>query len=120
MKERKTTQEDFDVFKTEVMRLLDKIHMADWGIYFDWCLLKDCGARCTTNTNNRTVTFALSTKTYRSPEQMKHTALHEVCHFIIAEIADLAYLRFVTLREVEKADEMVAERLRVILMELGL
>lgn len=121
MKEHKTTQSDFNLFKSEVIRLIWKIHMKDWSIFFDWRLLEDSSASCTTNTDSRTVTFTLSTKTYYDSQQaIKNSALHEVCHFIVSDIADFAYARFVTRAEVERADEIVTRRLQVILAELGL
>ena len=120
MKSKKTTDADFMVFKDEVNRLIRKFRIDDWRIYYTLERLKGNNAECVTNAVSKTATFHLNTSIYvYTDDEIKALAMHEVCHLLIADISDLASCRWVIFDEVNRADESVANKLKVIFMELG-
>jgi hypothetical protein len=113
----KTTPEDFELFKSEVLRLIQLFQIDDWAVYFEKVKSANYQAACVTNVVDRTVTFRLADK-IDSPEQIKISAFHEVCHLLIVEIGDLARYRFVTEDEVTRATESTVRKLQSILKPL--
>jgi len=116
---KKTTKRVFQQFKKEVLRLLDKFRIDDWKVYFLFDYIgDDCNARCITDCVSRNVTFAYNTETDTEDEDdILQIALHEVCHLLTADIAGLAYSRFVTSDEVRKASEMVTRKIQFLLQD---
>ncbi len=120
MKTRKTTQKDFDVFKSEIERLLDKFHISDWRVKFSLEKLENSNAECSTHSVTRICSFYLSTEIdLFNDDEIKETALHEICHLLVADIGDLVNARFVTSDEVYRAAEVVARKLGSIFMMLN-
>ncbi len=120
MKPKKTTQEDYDIFVNEIKRLLKLFHIDDWHVYYDLCTLKGANATCTSDITARGVTFRFGKSIFiYTPDEIKNTALHEVCHLLLANLSELADSRFVTRDELQQADESVAEKLTTIFKELG-
>lgn len=120
MKPKKTTQRDFEVFKAEVSKLLKKYHVIDWRIRFSMEEMPDNNAECCTRVIYKTCLFRINTNIYLySDEEIRQIALHEVCHLLIADISDLAYIPFKTEDQVEQATETVAHRIGNLLTEFG-
>jgi len=121
MKPKITTDADFDIFKTEIQRLIKQFHLNGWNIYYE---NKDndntCNASVVTDVVTRAATFRLSKKIFLyTPDEIKETALHEVCHLILADIDDLAYSRFVSKEEIIKESERTTNLIANILTELS-
>lgn len=113
------TQEHFELFKSEIQRLIKKFGLLDWYVYFDFKELEGCNAQVLTTIQSRAATFNYNKKNYHStPDEIKECALHETCHLLIADVADLNYHRFISEMQHEQACESVAQRLTLILGEL--
>ncbi len=120
MKSIKTTDKDLELFKSEVLRLVDLFHIDTWDIYIELKKMVGCQACCTTNITGRSATFSLNTEIYLyTDEKIKETALHEVCHLLLADVVDIGQHRYVTEDEAIKASETVACKLQSIFKELG-
>ena len=120
MRPKTATPEDFQVFKTEVKRLIKRFHIDGWNIYYEFGGTDNtCNASLTTDTTSRAASFKLAKKIYLYDDiEIKETALHEVCHLLLSDITNLAYCRFVSQDEVTKEDERTTEKLSSILAEL--
>jgi len=115
----KTTKKDFALYRKWVNFYLKRYGLNDWTVHFAH---DDCGkamAQCRTAIISRGVTFALNKELteedYKSLD-IRHTARHEVCHLLIAEVSHLVG-SFCSEDEWKRADEALVCRLTNLLSD---
>jgi len=112
----KTTQKQFELFKTWCRYYIEKFQLNNWQIDFYLTDIEGVQAQvfrdylaCTARVNfNATIT--------KSPDEtweqlIKDTAKHEMIHVKLGNLAQLAASRFVTPDELEKAEEELTVKL---------
>lgn len=84
-----TTPEHFALFKHEAQWFIDLFGLWDWRVEFRHELQEGDLAACEHNTGcGKVATLTLSTDWgdhNPTPEQMRKTAFHEVCHLLLAD-----------------------------------
>jgi len=120
MGSRKATQEDFEIFKAEVLRLVEKFHIDDWTIVLKFEPLKGNNAEISTipTAHHATIKFSTTT-TLNDADEIRWSALHEVCHLLLSEISDVGWERWATIDQMKHADESTANKLASLFNELG-
>jgi hypothetical protein len=116
LKPRPTTEADFELFKSEIARLVEKFGLCEWHVYYDLRPISPHNAQCETNVISRSCTMVLNTRiALYTDEEMKDTAAHEVSHLILADVVDLGGYRWVSKDEFFAASERVARKIQNLL-----
>ncbi len=105
----KTTKKDFELFKSECLRLMNEWKLNQISIFEHKYISSD--AKCAFNSHGE-VTYCLSTDVEpidtKKNEYIKYLAKHEVIHCLIGNFAGLASVRFTT------EDRMIDEEERLV------
>ena len=105
----KTTKKHFELFKKEVLRLLDVFKISGWETHFKIDKKdKENLSGLKTDLVGRQAKFILNEEWRYNDlnnEEIKKTALHEVLHLVFVRLHILAITRFVSSDEVEEAGE---------------
>ena len=113
----KTTRTDFRLFKKWFLYYADKAGLTEWR--FD-LVHGDCGdAYSTVNSNidGKVVTVGFNklwcdrSGLPLNERAIKATAKHEVNEMLVSDLADLAEMRFVTKKEIERVRHTLVRRL---------
>ncbi len=120
----KTTKGHFELFKKEILRLIDEFRISGLSIYFQHTKLEGDRAAYKYSDSNMNVTFALSTELEQSGNitdtDILRSARHEFSHFLVGSIDVLAYSRFCTEEEIQKEFERFAVRLEQFITRKGI
>lgn len=122
MSEYRTTPAQFELFKKECKRLQKRLGLLDWSLYFAQEHLEGAYAETTYNLNGHCAIIKLN----RTGEgkftnaDVKSTALHEMCHLLLARVVTYACQRWADEKGFDEAHEGVVVALENILTELKL
>jgi len=108
-----TTKKDFALYRKWVNYYLKKYGLNDWTVYFAHDEFPDALAQCRVRIISRGVTFALNKKLHEEDYKsldIRHTARHEVCHLLIADVSNLVG-SYCSEDEWKRADEALVCRL---------
>ena len=94
----KITQEQFELFKSEIKKWIETFGMKDWQIHF---LFEKIDARAEVRFNcvSSIAVFVLSTEwdemddSWINVDAIKKTGFHEVCELLLGRLADIANRR---------------------------
>lgn len=87
--QRKTTEEEYKRFTDAVHRYMAKFGLGDWMCYFERSEL-DGLARVHYSVDDRAATFQFGKEWPDMPYiDVDRTAFHEVCHLLLADLAEL-------------------------------
>lgn len=109
----KTTTKQFELFKNECQRLIDKYGLVGWRIeFFHDKDSRNERASIGTNLSGRAISFFLP-KNWDDSEKptdslIIESARHEVCHLLTARLRNLAIQRFTSDDEIYEANEEAA------------
>lgn len=111
----KTTQKHFQIFRDEILRLIDLLGFKDFRIDIEMEDYKDDTslARIFTDCASRSATFQINAKRPKdslTDEELIRSARHEIGHLFTADLRNLAYSRFLDDSEIEQACESFARR----------
>jgi len=96
-------------FKALCFQWREKFGLLDWSITIQLSRLpKDTQAETTYYTEARTATISLNKD---NSEDLSLIAKHELIHLLIADLSYLAEERFVSLREIQVANEILVMKL---------
>lgn len=121
----KITKKDFQFFKKECQKWIDKLHLNDWKIYYGFQKDEDNFATFSSHYRARQCTIKLAKSfgkkgevaIYKKREQMKETAFHEVVEgMLLARLEGLARDRNWDDAEWEAEAHAVIHRLQRILL----
>ena len=109
----KTTKKQFELFKSECERIIDKWGITGWRIeYLHDKNVEDERASIGSNLLGKAVTFyfPVNWKDTINPNNqiIINSAKHEVCHFLAVRLRTLAVQRFTSEDEVYEANEELA------------
>jgi len=116
----KTTKKDFELFKNECQKWVDRFELNNWKIYYVHEKLKDTYANIRFDLNGRVASIQFNTEwdmfgVDNMIEGIKETAKHEIIHLLIARITEIAEARYVTDSEVGEANEELVRKLEKII-----
>ena len=118
----KTTKTDFELFKAECLRWVEKLGLKDWCIEYVLEDLKEelTFARAHSTYSSRIAKIVLNEKigAKLTNSAISNTALHEVLHIVHAKCYGLMVCAFKTEDEINEADHELVVRLTNVLMEL--
>ena len=104
----RTTKEDYRQFQDEVKRLVQVFGLTDWTLSFERDELSDANANVEYNILGRSATFTLGKHIAPAVEQI---AFHETIHLLLADVSSLASSRFISIAQVDVAEEAAVIRL---------
>jgi len=97
----KTTAEDFEKFKIECKKIIDRLGIYDWWVYYEWEKLEDAQAEYDLNLNSRQVTFRLNKGNIDAPIDI--LAKHEVVEaLLLGKLKEMAKHRGYTINDIEE------------------
>lgn len=113
-----TTQEDFELFRSECIRYQKLWGLSGWELRVNHLELDDdTQAKCCRNLNRRGATVLLNTKWVlddeepKTPEAIKSKARHEMIHVLTAPLELQAHNRYASELDLEMADHEVVATL---------
>lgn len=112
----KVTKAQFELFKKECKKWIDRFELNNWDVYFVNTALDDSTiARTKTNIDTYDATIALNLKWSEelplNREQLIKTAEHEILHVLIARLDCLAHSRYAKKDELDSANEELVQKL---------
>lgn len=111
----KTTKKQFDLFKSECLRLMDEFHLNDWDVFFEWGELDDADARSYIKGYCGNITIALNKDVNfmgkKPTEYIKELAKHEVIHCLLGRYSGLARDRYINAGELDNEEEHLVRKL---------
>jgi len=112
----KTTKRQFQLFKSEAQKWLNKFGLTDWHVEFEHAKINpDCNAEVyTPSLPSMKVLLTLNLEPDREDypdEEIKETALHEVLHVLFMRFSCLAKWRYSTELELDEAEHAIVFRL---------
>ncbi len=110
----KTSAKDFQLFKTECQKWVDRFSLNDWEIIYEHrnSNYLDADASLTTNLPSHVVVIRMATDmTEECIKSLADTAKHEIIHLLYSRLSSLATNRYATEDQIEDAEEELAARL---------
>ena len=111
----KTTKEQYELFKSECRKWIDKFQLNDYDVYFKWEDIDDADARSYIQGShgNVTITFGEDIDFVdRDPtDYIKQIAKHEVIHSLLGRYTRLAEDRYVSEQELDNEEEHLVRKL---------
>jgi len=117
----KTTNKDFQLFKSECEKWLKRFELGGWKVYFTHqAHSQDTFATCYSNTLGRNATIYFTDEwddeiRKLTPEAVKETAKHEMIHLLLARLSDNGRARYVVIDEIDEAEEELVRKLENII-----
>lgn len=112
---KRSSAEQFELFKSECKRWIDKVGITGWDVYYEHKPLKNLAQCCTKSISHLAIITLTSEWDSEgipcTDEGIALAAKHEVMHLLIAKLDDLASARWVTADEVTEASEELVIRL---------
>lgn len=115
----KTNKKDFEVFRKECRRLIDKWELNGWSVRFEHKKIGDREAAMHRDGSSHNATIALNTElewgTFkeekRKVEYLKELAKHETLHLLLGRLSYCGECRWVTDNEYDEAEEELVRKL---------
>jgi len=113
----KTTKADFEVFKAECEKWIQRFGLVDWSAFFHHKTpeaRKPGLAHVWYNVMSRRCDFYLPKQWSDEPVttlQVERCAFHEVCHILVATLVSCAEARYVSQAEIDEAEHAIIRRL---------
>ena len=119
----KTTKENFDLFKEECKKWIDRFELNNWGIsFYQRDRGKLIGATSTFNIDGYSCSIILNTEIDECTigdrsidDAIKEFAKHEIIHVLLARLSEQAYERFINKSELSEAEEELVRKLTKII-----
>ena len=118
---KKTTDKDFKLFKTECQKWIDKFELNEWKVYYKHqSLKKSVFAEINSNLHGR-VTIITLEKDWPMEgiesieDSIKEVAKHEVIHLLLVQLCSNAQTRYVNKDQVDEAEEALVRKLEKLL-----
>jgi hypothetical protein len=117
----KTSAKQFQFFKQECEKWVDKFELRIWSVHYQHCRLKDY-AMTSTNYTGMVAAIALNTEwddevRPLNNHQLAKTAKHEVIHLLLAKLSALGDSRCVTRDELDQAEHELVRKLEHIIRD---
>ena len=111
----KTTKKQYELFKTECRKWIDKFQLNDYDVFFQWGYIEDADARTTIQgeCGNATIAFSEDVNFIdrKATEYIKELAKHEVIHCLLGRYDYLARNRYVSKQELDDEAEHLVRKL---------
>ena len=112
----KLTKTDFETFKKECQKWVNKLGLHDWDIKYQFVEMKRVSGRCLANYVASTATIALNPDFVNADltdknTHIKSTALHEILELVLFPITVLVSERSYDEGEVEHQTHRIIQRL---------
>lgn len=119
----KTTKKDFELFKSECQKWIDRFGLTEWTVHFKFNSLSDRYIRARTNydINAGSAAITLNRDSENDPTKVYYgtsladTAKHEVLHLLFAKLSSKATSRYLNDGELEEAEHAILMRLMKVL-----
>ena len=116
----KTSKKDFELFKKECRKWIDKLELNTYSVYFQQVPLDHEYAKTMTQYLSMQATMALASDwdTEVRPlnrYEIAKVAKHEAVHLLLSKMDTLATSRFVTKDELDQAEHEIVRKLENIL-----
>lgn len=113
----KTSKQDFQLFKTECQKWIDKFELNNWKIYYKHENLGNGHYFGDINVQREdsVATLRLSTDVKADEFDIKRTAKHEILHLLLGRLSRLGEARFITHDAVYEAEESLVRKLEHII-----
>ena len=116
-----TTDNDYEIFQSEVRRLMVEYGLNEWGVFFQRQDLDGSYAEISADDEHKCATFIFA-KTIEDEAveylDVKRTARHEVFHLLLAPLSDVASRRFINQLQLYSAEEAIVNKLLYITKDL--
>lgn len=117
----KTSQLDFELFKSSALHWQKLLGITDWVIYFDHDNNTERYAGCAWSIPGGVATLSLS-KTWddvrpKNKKEIERCALHEMLHLLFARWIHEAESRYTALEVMEGMEHSVLRRIENVMME---
>ena len=112
--EMKTSKQDFEFFKKECEKWVDRFKLDDWKVVYDHEKIGDAFAETHLNIDHHKVNIVFNTfneDQIYNREDMAETAKHEVIHILLGNLTEYANSRFVLPTDIIKATEGLIQKL---------
>jgi hypothetical protein len=115
----KTTQKQFQLFKQECEKWIDKLELHNWSVHYQHCPLRH-SAQTTSDYLGMVATIGLNTEwdngvRQLNDEEIAKSAKHEIIHLLLAKLDILASSRFISSNELDHAEHEIVRKLEHIL-----
>ena len=111
----KTTTKQYELFKDECRKWIEKFHLNDYDVYFKWEDIDEADACSEIQGGDGNITITLNKNINfidRDPtEDIKETAKHEIIHCLIGRYVRLAKNRYVSGQELDYEEEHLVRKL---------
>ena len=109
----KTTKKDFELFKTECQKWIDKLGLHEWDFYFKLADLKGSVATTACDCEGHIAKITLNTNIDRTAcfHSLEDTAKHEILHVLMSPLMTKATYRYVRYDELDEAEHSILMRL---------
>ena len=112
----KTTKKQFELFKSECQKWIDRFELSGWRFDFYLEELVRAQALVIRAYEECVITVKFNTTLERSDERsfdevIIETAKHEMIHALIGNLATMAYAKYVTESEITKTEEELVRKL---------
>ena len=115
-----TTKANFEFFISECKKWINNFNLNCWDVWFTHEELSHDIAQCSSNHGSMMATIKLSTDFRDTPvtkEILTSTAVHEVCHLLVAKLAGAADDRYTDKDIVDAYNEEIANTLSRFLLK---
>ena len=106
----KTTKSQYDEFKKEFMRWVNRFGLHDWKVFFYHEKLDGCFARIVYDNMNSAASVKFNSEVDETDENFmnpKMSAKHEVIHLLLARLNYLAGARYICQEDIETEEERI-------------
>ena len=109
------TKQQYEIFKEECLYWLDKFHLNDYDVYFEFKELDNADARSSISGDCGNITIALSNELdffqYKPIERIKELAKHEILHCLLGKFSNSASERYISENELISEEEHLVRKL---------
>lgn len=115
-----TTKANFEFFIAECKKWINNFNLNCWDVWYTHEELEHDLAQCTSNHGSMTATIKLGVDFRDTPvtkEILVATALHEICHLLVAKLAGAADDRYTDKEIVDAYNEEIANSLSKFLLK---
>lgn len=112
----KTTEKDFKLFRKECEKWLNFFGLTDWSVYYEHASHDGSGRDAYTEhtSGDKTATIGLYVDWLDlkpTDNILRQTAFHEVCEILLSEIAQMCMDRYIREQDIHTATHSIIHRL---------
>jgi hypothetical protein len=118
----KPTAKQYRDFVRQAQGWIKTLGLSDWRVTFYFKRCEDARATCQCDASSHVATICLSTDwgdDKPTDEQIRHSALHEVLHLLLADFRNRALARCTFTDDIDVAEHAVIWRVQQALLGLG-